>query len=1037
VFTSRRTAARRTASWALAFVLATTTVASSPVYAAEESAGNPAQTVTLITGDRVTVTGGAAAVTPGPGRKGIPFATSTAGGRTRVVPADALPLLRAGRLDERLFDVTGLIAAGYDDRRTDLPLITTGGAAISGARVRALPSLGATAVRTPKKDLARSWKSRIGQGADKGKVWLDAKGRFTAADGVQQIGATLAWREGLTGEGVTVGVIDSGVDVTHPDLAPIVAAQTDFSTGTPSTGEVHDIIGHGTAVASILAGTGTASEGRYRGVAPGVRLVSAKVGDWEVTESAVIAAMEWTAGVERAKVVNMSLGFPNTAGSDPLEAAVDEMTERYGTLFVVAAGNDGNNGNNPNNGDDYLIGSPADAAAALSVGAVDRNDQLAAFSSRGPGHEGNAVKPEITGPGVDITHALSSDSGSGSYDVGSGTSFAAPHVAGSAAILAQKHPEWTPAQLKAALMGTARPAEGLGAYAQGAGRVDVARAVHATLLADPPALNLTADTAETVTYRNHGARPLTVTLRVTTPFTVSPSTLTVPAGGTATARVTAPATLPGGAHTGRLTAGAGAEAVTTPIATVRDTAKTDLNLHVLGHDGLPTEDHYTQVIGLDTRYLHDTLFDYPWTADLELRVPSGRYAILTQYFHQAEDGTWTSTAIAQPMVRTDTRSSTDITVDARITRPVTATVANTDTRFDAGSVAFGVRTPNGWASYAVNSYGGALRSAQLGADGDDTFLSVIRMSYADEAAAAVHHLAWPIKGRVPTGFSSTVTTRDLAAETGEMHQQATDSLSHMTAAVHLPGIPLTLAPLSTTPSSTRWFSSTGGVRWSTELYEWREDARYEEVRTVNKPRRYEPGERYTAVYGAPVLAPCRTGDGSAWTGDRLRIRFAMSCDSAGHAGTTSNVPGSTTLFRDGRQVAISGIAGEANFRVRPTGGRYRLHLEQSRPAAFRTATNTTVDWTFTDPAAVAALGTVRIEPAGAGLRLTAPAGTRSVTLDVSHDDGATWQSTPVRRAGDGTFRATVTRAGSTSLRVAATTPLATVTQTVIRALPPA
>lgn len=116
--------------------------------------------------------------------------------------------------------------------------------------------------------------------------------------------------------------------------------------------------------------------------------------------------MEWTAGTEHARVVNMSPAFPNTAGRDPLETAVDEMTSKYGTLFVVAAGNDGND---PANGDDYLIGSPADAAAALSVGAVDRDDQLAPFSSRGPSLDGDAVKPEITGPGFDITHALSGD----------------------------------------------------------------------------------------------------------------------------------------------------------------------------------------------------------------------------------------------------------------------------------------------------------------------------------------------------------------------------------------------------------------------------------------------------------------------------------------------------------------------------------------------------------------------------------------------------------------------------------------------------
>ncbi|WP_157751197.1 S8 family peptidase [Actinoplanes derwentensis] len=1002
--------------------------ASAPAVAATVTSGETARTVTLITGDRVTLNGGAVRVTPGPGRAGIPTATSTVGGRTRVVPADALPLLRAGRLDERLFDVTGLIAAGYDDRRADLPLITSGGAVPSGARVRSLPSISAVAVRTPKKDLARVWQSW----ADRGKVWLDAKGRFTAADGVQQIGATLAWQEGLTGAGVTVGVIDSGVDATHPDLAPIVAAQTDFSTGVPTSTDVHDLMGHGTAVASILAGTGAASEGRYRGVAPGVRLVSAKVGDWDVTESAVIAAMEWTAGTQHAKVVNMSLGFPNTPGNDPLETAVEELTDRYGTLFVVAAGNEGNNGNDPNNGDDYVVASPADAASALSVGAVDRDDRLAPFSSRGPGLDGDAVKPEITGPGVDIVHALSSDVGSEAYDAGNGTSYASPHVAGSAAILAQKHPEWTPDQLKAALMGAARPADGLGVFAQGAGRVDVARAVHTTLLADPPSLSLGDQLAKDVTYRNFGSEPLTVSLRATAPFTVNASTLTVPAGGSATARVTVAATLTGGAHSGRLTATAGGQVVTTPVGVVRETAKADLDLHIVGFDGQPTADHYTQVIGLDTPYQHDTVYDYPWAADLSLRVPTGRYAIITQYFRQAEDGTWHSTAIAQPSLAVTT--TTDVTVDTRNAKPVTATVPDAAAGFEAGSLAFGVRTPNGWASYGVNSYGGVLNSAQLGPDGD-ALLSVVRLAYT--SASGVYHLAWPVKGRVPTGFAGTVSARDLAVETGAMRRQATDSSYYLSAGVHVPGVPLTFAPLSTDPSTTRYFSTSGGVRWSTNIYEWREEGNYEDVQTVGEPRRYEPGKRYTAAYNNPVIAPCLTDAGNTWVEDRLRIRVAMNCDSDGHAGTTGNVPASTTLFRNGEQVAQSGIGGEADFRVTRSPASYRLRLEQTRPEAFATSTATTVDWTFTDPAAVPTLGTVRIVPAGSGVLLTAPSGTRSVRLDVSTDDGVTWQQTTVVRNTDGTYQAAVTRTGHVSLRVTAKGPSTTVTETLIRALSPA
>ncbi|WP_157411279.1 S8 family serine peptidase [Actinoplanes rectilineatus] len=994
--------------------------------------GETGTTVTLITGDRVVLSGDAVSVHPGPGRDGIPMATSTSGGRTRVVPADALPLLRADRLDPRLFDVTGLIEAGYDDQRTELPLITSGTITATGDGRRKLRSLGATAVRTPKKDLAKLWKNRTATG----KVWLDAKGEYTAADGAQQIGATIAWQQGLDGAGVTVGVVDSGVDVTHPDLAPVVTAQADFSTGTAVTGDIHDNVGHGTAVASILAGTGAASDGRYRGVAPGVDLVSAKIGDWDVTESSVIAAMEWTAGTQHATIVNMSLGFPNSPGTDPLEAAVEEMTGKYGTLFVVASGNDGINGNDPANGDDYDIGSPGDAPSALTVGAVDYQDRLADFSSRGPGLDGESIKPEITAPGVDIVHALSSDAGEGPYETGYGTSFASPHVAGAAAILAQKHPDWTPAQLKSALMGSARPTDGLGVYAQGAGRADIARALTTTLLADPPALNLTNDTgAEAVTYRNHGTTPLTVTLTVTAPFTVSTPTLTVPAGGTASATVTAPATLNAGAHSGRLTATTGTQTTTTPVGVVRKAPTVDLDLHVLGHDGQPTDDHYTQVIGLDTPYLYDSLAHYPWTADVSLTVPRGRYAIITSYFWETENGEWTSAVVAQPNVQAGT--ATDITVDTRTAQPVTLTVPDTTAQREAGAVDIAVHGPHGWYTYGANTYGGALRSAQLGPDGNATELVTVTRA-ALTADDGVYNVARAFPGTVPTGLTQTVTAATLATETGAMNRQATDSSDYMLASVQVAGYPADLAALSTTSAGTRRWSTADGVSWTNRMYEWREDGAYEVITTTGPSRRYQPGKTYTATFNTPVIAPCVPGTPGSWTGDNLRLTIAMACDGAGNPGTlvSGARTGGTTLYADGKQVATSDLPGTANFRVPAATGDYRLTVRDSRPAAFPTSTSTTVDWTFTKPAAVATLGTVRISPAGAGIAMTAPAGTKAVTLQVSYDDGATWRTSVARLHADGTWRAGVTRTGYASLRVTAKGAASTVTETIVRALPP-
>lgn len=125
--------------------------------------------MTLLTGDRVTFSadGGHVSAEPGPGRTGITFDVSTAPGSVRVVPSDTAPLLAAGRLDPRLFDVTGQVAAGYD-RRDDLPLILTGGSGspVAGlVKERDLPAVKGVAVRQPRGTAAASWRTLTGGSA--------------------------------------------------------------------------------------------------------------------------------------------------------------------------------------------------------------------------------------------------------------------------------------------------------------------------------------------------------------------------------------------------------------------------------------------------------------------------------------------------------------------------------------------------------------------------------------------------------------------------------------------------------------------------------------------------------------------------------------------------------------------------------------------------------------------------------------------------------------------------------------------------------
>ncbi|CAL9533731.1 hypothetical protein SUDANB6_04110 [Streptomyces sp. enrichment culture] len=558
-----------------------------------------AHTVTLVTGDRVTVTdlgGGRRTVTvERPAGATGAVRTRTAGGDISVVPDEALPHLRAGTLDERLFDVGALLEQGLADSRTgELPLIVTYGKgarepALRGAeRTRTLPSVRGAAVRADKG--REFWRAFTRQDGVEG-VWLD--GRVTAgmAESHALIGTERAWEAGLTGKGVTVAVLDTGVDAGHPDLAGRVAASRSFVEGE----EVADRNGHGTHVASTVGGSGAASGGTERGVAPGAVLAVGKVLDDQGSgsESQVIAGMEWAVREAGADIVSMSLGSPGASdGTDPMARAVNALSRETGALFVVAAGNAGA----PSS-----IGSPGAADAALTVGAVDSADRAAPFTSAGPRLGDNALKPDLSAPGVGILAARSRLSpGSGDYAAMSGTSMAAPHVAGVAALLAEKHPDWSGARLKDALMSTSKPLDA-SAYTLGAGRVDVPGAIGADVTATGSAdlgfltwpYEAHEPAARTVVYTNHSDRDVELSLAVRgLPDGVAglaDATLTVPAHGTASTTVTGDgAGAPVGESSGHIVAFAdGTPVARTAVGLVKEEKRHTLTVHVKDRGGAP------------------------------------------------------------------------------------------------------------------------------------------------------------------------------------------------------------------------------------------------------------------------------------------------------------------------------------------------------------------------------------------------------------------------------------------------------------------
>jgi thermitase len=264
------------------------------------------------------------------------------------------------------------------------------------------------------------------------------------------------------GAGVVVGVVDSGVALSAPELAGATeVAGTDVVDG---DADATDDDGHGTAVASEIVG-------RTVGVARGARLVVAKVLDARGagTTAQLAAGIDYV-GAQGARVAVVSVGGARSAAVEQAIAA------HPGTLYVVAAGNAG--------GDvDGGAAAPAaswpcaeDAANVLCVSASGRDDALAAISNRG------AVSVDLAAPGVSVPAATLT--GTGTW---TGTSFAAPLVAGTAAVLFGADPSATVAQVKAAIVGSADPVAALAGTSVSGGRLDAAAALTALTGATAPA----------------------------------------------------------------------------------------------------------------------------------------------------------------------------------------------------------------------------------------------------------------------------------------------------------------------------------------------------------------------------------------------------------------------------------------------------------------------------------------------------------------------------------------------------------------------
>ena len=268
-----------------------------------------------------------------------------------------------------------------------------------------------------------------------------------------------------TGKGIGVAILDTGISP-HPDFGNRICAFSDFISHKQTP---YDDNGHGTHVTGILCGDGTASGGKYRGVAPGCGIIGLKVLDrfGNGNKEDVLCAFDWIIRHMQKyhiRVVNISVGTTCKNGKEhnSLIQGVEKLWDR-GLVVVAAAGNQG-----PKAGS---VTAPGSSRKIITVGSSDLLTGRTAISGRGPTFE-CVCKPDLVAPG---NHVLACAPGADNgYGVKSGTSMSTPLVAGAAALMLEKNPELTNVQIKMKLKESARDM-GLPKNQQGWGELDLER----------------------------------------------------------------------------------------------------------------------------------------------------------------------------------------------------------------------------------------------------------------------------------------------------------------------------------------------------------------------------------------------------------------------------------------------------------------------------------------------------------------------------------------------------------------------------------
>jgi hypothetical protein len=499
---------------------------------------------------------------PGPSR---PHA-ETDGATEVVVTLQAPPLSAFGRSLASASYRRQLAAAQAAGRRNVL-------SAVPSARIRWRYNtvLNGFAVVLPRSQIAR-----LARVPGIARVWPNVRYHTLLDRSPQVIGADKLWGPtfATAGNGIKIAIVDDGIDATHPFFNPsgfsyppgFPKGQTRFATpkvivqrafAPPSPQWKYasrpfdpETSFHATHVAGIAAGNhGVVAAGRtLSGVAPNAYLGNYKAltiptpGFGLDGNSAEIAAAIEAAVTDGMNVINLSLGEPEVEPSRDLVVRALEGAAAAGVVPVVAAGNDF---------DGFglgSVGSPANTQSGITVAAATKAGVIAPFSSGGPTTLSLRLKPDVTAPGVAIDSSVPARQGTWSQL--QGTSMAAPHVAGAAALLKERHPGWTVAQLKSALAQTGDPVRDddgaeTSPLREGGGMIDLPRADNPLLFASPTSVTFPVNggaASVQLADAGGGAGPWSVTVAaprdagVTVPATVTvPGTLAVTAAPSATA----------------------------------------------------------------------------------------------------------------------------------------------------------------------------------------------------------------------------------------------------------------------------------------------------------------------------------------------------------------------------------------------------------------------------------------------------------------------------------------------------------------------